>query len=81
MGLAGGIALTEAQLHTNNLDLYVNLDKTFAEGVDLDETGVHCAVESTKFRDQADVTLRHRLVRVGAEDTARDRAHGSNARA
>jgi hypothetical protein len=65
-------------LHTDNLDFDVNLDKTFTERIDLDETRVDCAIKPTKLRDQTDITLRDRLIWIGADDTARDRSHGTD---
>lgn len=70
----------EAWIHTNNLDLDIDLDETFGERVDLDKTWIDCAVETTELGDQTDITLRDRLVRVGTEDTAGNSSHGSNAR-
>jgi hypothetical protein len=65
-------------IHTDNLDLNIDLDETFAERVDPDETGVHGAVEATELRDETDITLRDGFVWVGAADAARECAHGSN---
>jgi hypothetical protein len=63
---------------TNNLNLDIDLDKTFAERVDLDETGINSAIKSTEFGDQTNVTLRDRFVGVRTDNTARDSAHSSN---
>lgn len=65
-------------LRTNNLDFDVNLDKAFAERIDLDETRVDCAIKPTKLGDQTDITLRNRLVWIGADNAARDRSHGTD---
>jgi hypothetical protein len=62
-------------LRTDNLYFDVNLDKAFTERVDLDETGVDCAIKPTKLGDQTDITLRNRLIWIGADNTARDRSH------
>jgi hypothetical protein len=67
-----------ADIHTNNLNLDINLDETFAEWVDLDETGINRAIKSTELGDQTDVTLRDRFVGVRADNTTRNGAHGSN---
>jgi hypothetical protein len=64
---------------TNDLDLNIDLDKTFTERVDLDETGINSAIESTEFGDETDITLRDRFVGVRTDDAARDGAHSSNA--
>lgn len=65
---------------TNDLNLNVDLDELFGKRVDFNETGVDCAIEATKFGDQADVSLANRLVRVGAHDTTRDSSTETNAR-
>lgn len=67
--------------HTNDLDLDVNLDESLGKRVDLDETGVDGAVESSELRDQANVSLRHRFVWIGAEDATRDGPAGADTRA
>jgi hypothetical protein len=67
-----------ADVHTNDLNLDVDLNETFAEGVDLDETGINSAIESTEFGDQTDVTLRDRFVGVGTANAAGECSHGSN---
>ena len=79
MGLAIGSIFLLARIHTDNLDLHIDLNKTFAERVDLDETRIDCAIESAKLGDQANVTLRDRLVRVRTDDTARNGTHSSDA--
>ena len=68
----------EKQL-TNDLDLDIDLDKTLTERVDLDETGINRAIESTEFGDETDVTLRDGFVGVRADDAARNGTHSSNA--
>lgn len=67
--------------HTNDLDLDVDLDESLGKRVDLDETGVDGAVESSELRDQADVTLRHWFVWVWADDATRDSPAGADTRA
>jgi hypothetical protein len=63
---------------TNNLNLDIDLEETFAERVDLDETGIDCTVESTELSDQTNGTLRDGFVGVGAADAVGKGAHGSN---
>jgi hypothetical protein len=55
----GDVVLGHANLlrYLNDLDLDIDLDKTFTERVDLDETGINSAIESTEFGDETDVTL------------------------
>jgi hypothetical protein len=65
-------------MRTNNLNLDIDLEETFAERVNFDETRIDCAVESTEFGDQANVALRYGFVRIGAADTTRKGAHSSN---
>jgi hypothetical protein len=68
-----------AEERTNDLNLDIDLDKTFTERVDLDETGINSAIESTEFGDETDVTLRDRFVGVGTDDAAGNGTHSSNA--
>jgi hypothetical protein len=63
---------------TNDLNLDIDLNKTFTERVDLDETGINRTIEATEFCDETDVALRDRFVGVRTDDTARDCAHSSN---
>ena len=79
MELATVRAVTVAEIHTNNLNLDIDLNKTFTERVDLDETRINSTIESTEFGDQTNVTLRNRLVWVGAADAARKSTHSSDA--
>jgi len=67
-------------LRTNNLNLDIDLDEAFAEGIDLDETGINRTIESTEFGDQTDITLRDRFVGVRTDNTAGNGTHSSNAR-
>jgi hypothetical protein len=71
--------LTLAEERTNNLNLDIDLDKTFAKRVDLDETGVNRTIKSTEFCDETDVTLRDRFVGVRTDDAAGNGTHRSNA--
>lgn len=57
---------------TDDLDLDVDLDQLFGEGVDLDEAGVDGAVETAEFGDEADVALADGFVGVRAADAAWD---------
>jgi hypothetical protein len=68
----GHVILGHADLtgHFDNLDLHVDGGQVLAEGVDLDQTGVDGAFESTKLRYETDLTLVDRLEWVGAADTA-----------
>jgi hypothetical protein len=66
-------------LRTNDLDFDVNLDETFAEGIDFDKTRVDCAIKPTELGDQTDVTLRYRLIWIRANDAARDGSHSTDA--
>jgi hypothetical protein len=63
----------------DDLDLDVDLDEALGKRVDLDETRVNGAREATEFGDQADVTLRDGLVRIGADEAARNCAAETNA--
>ena len=56
----------------DDLDLDIDLDEALGERVDLDETWVDSTCEAAEFGDQPDVTLRDRLVGVGADEAARD---------
>jgi hypothetical protein len=56
----------------DDLDLDIDLDETLGQRVDLDKTWVDSAGEAAEFGDEPDITLRDRLVRVGADDAARD---------
>jgi hypothetical protein len=78
MELAAVRAVTVADILTNNLNLDIDLNKTFAERVDLNETGINSAIESTEFGDQTNVTLRDRFVGVRTADAAGEGAHSSN---
>ena len=62
----------------DDLDLDIDLDEAFGERVDLDKARVDSAREATKFGYQADITLRDRLVRVGADDAARNGSAETN---
>ena len=65
-------------VHTNNLNLDIDLNETFTERVNLDETGINSAIESTELGNQTDVTLRDRFVGVGTANAAGESSHGSN---
>jgi hypothetical protein len=64
---------------TNDLNLDIDLNKTFTERVDLDETGINSTIESTEFRDETDVALRDRFVGVRTDDAAGNGTHSSDA--
>jgi hypothetical protein len=55
------------------------LDEPLAEGVDPDQTGIDCLVETTELGNETDLTLVDVLVRVGADDAARNSTQSSNA--
>jgi hypothetical protein len=78
MELATVRAVTVADILTNNLNLDIDLNKTFAERVDLNETGINSAIESTEFGDQTNVTLRDRFIGVRTADAAGEGTHSSN---
>jgi hypothetical protein len=78
MKLAFVYAFAIPFIHTNNLNLNINLDEAFAERVDLNKTRVDSAIETAKFGDQANITLRYRFVGVRTDDTAGDGTHSSN---
>lgn len=65
--------------HFCNLDLDVDLNEPLAEGVDLDQAGIDCFVETTELGDEADLALVDVLVGVGADDAARNSTQSSNA--
>lgn len=56
----------------DNLDLDIDLNELLRKRVDVNETGVDSAGESTELSDQSDVSLIYRLVRVGAANAAWD---------
>lgn len=80
--IGGEVGLWKCGLvtHTDYLDLDVDLDQSFGERVNLDETGVDGAIESTEFGDQSDVSLGYWLVWIGTDDTAWDGSTGSDTR-
>jgi hypothetical protein len=77
----GDIVLGHAHLlwHLADLNLDVDLDEFFGEGVDLDQARVDGAVEAAELGDQADVALADGLVGVGTHDAARDGTEESHA--
>ena len=58
--------------HTNDLNLYVDLDELLRQRVDLHETWVDGAIEATELGDETNVSLADWLVWVGANDAAWD---------
>jgi hypothetical protein len=60
------------------LNLDIDLKKSLAERVDLDQTRVDSLVELSELGDKTNVALMDFLVRVGANDTAGNSAHGSD---
>ena len=79
MELAIADIFTIAQIRTNNLNLDIDLDKTFTEWVDLDKTRINSSVESTKFGNQTNITLRDRFVGIRTYHAAGNSSHSSNA--
>lgn len=75
------IVLGHAHLtwHLDNLDLDIDLDESFGQWVDLDQTRVDSSRKATELGDQTHVTLRHRLVGVGADNAAGDGTQETNA--
>ena len=75
------IVFCHAHLSWNldNLDLDIDLDQSLRERIDLDETRVNGANKATEFGDQADVSLRNRLVGIWANHAARDGSKETNA--
>lgn len=67
--------------HLHNLNLDIDLHERFGERVDLDETRVDGASETTELGDETNVTLFDGLVRVRAADTARNRTKSTDGRA
>lgn len=70
---------TDLARNFDNLDLDVDLDQAFGEGIDLDETRVDGARKSSKASDETDIALVDGLVRVRADDTAGNRTEGADA--
>lgn len=65
-------------IRTNNLDFNIDLDEFLGERVDLVETRIHRTSEAAKLGDQANIALGHGLVRVRADDAARDSSECAN---
>lgn len=74
--MRGKVANSALRQHTNNLNLDIDLNELLRKRIDLDKTRVDSAVESSKLRDQADIALTDRAVRVGTADAA---GHGTKA--
>ena len=75
------IVLGHADLsrHFDNLNLDIDLNKALRERVDVNETRVDGTCKLAELGDKTDITLRHRLVRVGADDTTRNSAAETDA--
>jgi hypothetical protein len=67
--------------HFDNLDLDVDLNERFRERVDLDETWVDGASETTELGDETNISLLDRLVWVWAAETARNGTESTDGRA
>jgi hypothetical protein len=63
----------------DDLDLDVDLHKVLGERVDVDQARVDSALKATKLGHKTNISLRHWLVGVGADNAARDCAHGTDA--
>ena len=72
------MAACKELIHTDELDLDVDLNKFLRQRIDSDKTRVLCAVEAAKFGDQANLSLTNSFVRVGADDAARNSATGAD---
>ena len=64
--------------HLHNLNLDIDLYERFGERVDLDETRVDGASETTELGDETNVTLLDGLVWVRAANAARDRTESTD---
>lgn len=75
------VVLGHADLLGNldNLDLDVDLDKVLGEGVNINETRIDSAGESTELGDETNVSLANWLVWVGAYDAAWNSAECTDA--
>lgn len=58
--------------HFDNLNLDINLNKALGQGVDMNKTRVDGAGELAELGDETNIALRDGLVRVGADDAARN---------
>lgn len=67
--------------HLDDLDLDVDLRELLGKRVDLDETWVDGAGETTELGDQTDIALLDGLVWVGTAETARDCTESTDGRA
>ena len=68
----------ERTKRTNDLNLDIDLYERFGERVDLDETRIDGASESTELGDETNVTLLDGLVWVRAANAARDRTESTD---
>ena len=68
----GNIVLGHTDLlgHLDDLDLDVDLHQLLGERVDVDQTGVDGTREAAELGDETDVSLRHGLVGIRADDAA-----------
>lgn len=66
--------------HLHNLNLDIDLHERFGERVDLDETRVDGASETTELGNETNVTLLDWFVWVGATDTAGNRSESTDGR-
>jgi hypothetical protein len=76
----GNIVLGHANLlwDFGGLNLDINLEKSLAERIDLDQTGVNSLVELSELGNETNVALVDFLVRVGTNDAAGNSAHSSD---
>ena len=66
-------------IHTDDLDFYINLNEFLTKRIDFHKARINSTIESAKFSDQAYITLRNRLVWVGADNATWDSTHCSDA--
>ena len=55
----------------DDLDPHVDLDEPLGKRVDLDKTGIDCAIESAELCNEPDIALANRLVRIWTYDATR----------
>ena len=64
----------------DNLNLNVNLNKSFRQRIDVDKTRIDSSCEFPELRDQTNVTLADRLVWIGTDNAAGNGSCETNAR-
>jgi len=66
-------------IHTNNLNLDIDLDESLGKRVYVNKTRVDSAGETTELGDESDISLIHRLVWVWATETSWNGSEGAEA--